>query len=350
MKPARPAPEGVTADDRYAHDAVLKDGRTVRIRTIGPDDLDRMLAMWSRLSPETIRLRFFAPRKMTREEMRWFVEVDGKDRFAFVAETAGRIVGVSRFERLEEDPDVAEFALLVEDAEQGRGIGLALLRALVAPAADLGITGFVGDVLRENTRMLALMRQAGLAPATRSMGSVVHASFRTTPTEAFLAAGDEHDRQAAVAALRAVFSPASIAVVGASRDPRTIGGLVFANLLDGRYAGPVYPVNASAPHVQSVAAYSSLGDCPTVPEMVLVCVPAPAVTDVVHEAARLGTKAAVIISAGFNEAGPAGGRGGAPAPRARPASGSSWTSCARTGSASSGRTAWAFSTPTRPSG
>ncbi len=103
-----------------------------------------------------------------------------------------------------------------------------------------------------------------------------------------------------------MFTPRSIAVVGASRDPQTIGGLVFDNLLRGRFAGPVYPVNPSAAHVQSVAAYKSVADCPTVPEMVLVCVPAPAVTGVVAEAARLGTKAAVIISAGFNETGPDG--------------------------------------------
>lgn len=293
--------------DPYAHDAVLKDGKTVHIRPITPADADRLWAMWQRLSPETIRLRFFGPRAMDREGIRFFTDLDMADRFALVAETAGRIVGVSRFDRLPEDPQNAEFAVIVEDAEQGRGVGTALLRALVEPAEDIGVTGFVGEVLRENSRMLRMMRDAGLSPAFSDYGSVVHTEFRTTPTEAFLATGDEQDRVAAVAALRSVFSPSSVAVVGASRDPRTIGGLVFDNMLRGRFAGPVYPVNPSAAHVQSVAAYASLSDCPTVPEMVLVCVPAPYVEDVVHEAARLGTKAAVIISAGFNEAGSEGG-------------------------------------------
>lgn len=293
---------------QYAHDAVLSDGRTVHIRPVRPEDNDRMMAMWERLSPETIRMRFFAPRSMSANQMRFFSNVDYVNRFALVAETAGRIVGVSRFDRLEEDPSSAEFAVIVEDAEQGRGIGTALLRALVRPANDMGISGFVGDVLRENRRMLRMMRDAGLEPAFSDLGPVVHAKFRSTPTETFLATGDEQDRRAAVAALRAVFSPASIAVVGASRDAGTLGGLVFGNLLHGGFRGPVYPVNASAAHVQSVAAYKSVADCPTVPEMVLVCVPAPAVVDVVHDAARLGTKAAVIISAGFNEAGPDGAR------------------------------------------
>jgi acyl-CoA synthetase (NDP forming)/GNAT superfamily N-acetyltransferase len=290
----------------YTHDAVLKDGRTVSIRPIRPSDNDQMMAMWQRLSAESIRMRFFAPRSMTAEQMRYFTEVDQHNRVALVAQTAGRIVGVSRFDRLSEDPSTAEFAVLVEDAEQGRGIGTALLRALFEPARDLGVTGFVGDVLRSNNRMLHVLRDAGLEPVLDSFGSVVHTTFRSTPTEAFLSTGDEQDRQAAVAALRAVFSPASIAVVGASRDPKTIGGLVFANLLAGGYAGPVYPVNPSAAHVQSVSAYASVGDCPTVPEMVLVCVPAPHVATVVQQAAELGTKAAVIISAGFNEAGSQG--------------------------------------------
>jgi acetyl coenzyme A synthetase (ADP forming)-like protein len=262
--------------------------------------------MWQRLSPETIRLRFFGPRHMDREGIRFFTDLDMRDRFALVAETAGRIVGVSRFDQLDEEPGTAEFAVIVEDAEQGRGIGTALLRALVQPAEDLGVTAFVGEVLRENNRMLRMMRDAGLAPAFSNYGSVIHAAFSATPTEEFLATGDEQDRRAAVAALSAVFSPASIAVIGASRDPQTIGGLVFDNLLRGRFNGPVYPVNPSAQHVQSVPAYASLAACPTVPEMVLVCVPAPLVTEVVHDAARLGTKAAVIISAGFNEAGPEG--------------------------------------------
>ena len=289
--------------DSYAHDAVLKDGRTVHVRPIRPDDLDRMLELWGRLSPETIRMRFFAPRGMTADQMRYFTELDHDRRFAFVAETAGRIVGVSRFDRDDDDPATAEFAVLVEDAEQGRGIGTVLLRALLEPAADLGVTGFVGEVLRENRSMLSVLRDAGLEPAFSGGGSIVHTTFKAVPTEAFLARGDEQDRRAAVAALSAVFAPASIAVVGASRDPSTIGGLVFDNLLRGRFNGVVYPVNPAAAAVQSVAAYKSLGDCPTVPDMALVCVPAPFVTGVVDEAARLGTKAAVIVSAGFNEAG-----------------------------------------------
>lgn len=296
-----------TADlSAYRSDVALADGRTVRIRPITPDDADALHDMWQRLSPETIRLRFFAPRSMTRAGIEYFTHLDMRDRFALVAEQQGRVIGVARFDRLVDDPEAAEFAVLVEDAEQGRGVGTALLRALLSPAADLGITRFVGEVLSENRRMLEVLTDAGLEPRMRHEGSVVRTEFTTTPTESFLAAADEQDRLAAVRALTHVVRPESVAVIGASRDPGTIGGLVFANLLRGGFRGPVYPVNPSASVVQSVAAYPSVTACPTVPECVVVCVPAPHVAGVVEQAALAGSQAAVIVSAGFAEAGAEG--------------------------------------------
>ncbi len=71
--------------DRYATDAVLADGQTVHIRPVRPDDNDRMVEMWNRFSPETIRMRFFAPRNMTPQQMQFFSHVDYTDRFALAA-------------------------------------------------------------------------------------------------------------------------------------------------------------------------------------------------------------------------------------------------------------------------
>lgn len=273
------------AVEQHVSDVTAADGRTIRIRPIRPGDLDRMLEMWERLSAETILMRFFAPVNMTRERMRYFTDVDLDQRVALVAERGERIVGVARFDREPGRGERAEFAALVEDAEQGHSIGTALLRALVGPARELGVTEFHGDVLAENRRMLAVLRDAGLSPAFRRDGTVVSASFATTATQQFLAAGDEQDRRAAIAALRAVFAPDAVAVVGASRDPQAIGGLVFDNLRAGRFTGAVYPVNTATDVVQTVAAYDSIADCPTVPD-VAVCVPAAAVTAVVEDAGR----------------------------------------------------------------
>jgi acyl-CoA synthetase (NDP forming)/RimJ/RimL family protein N-acetyltransferase len=281
---------------RYVHDAAMRDGRTVRIRPIRPDDLDAMMQMWSRLSMDTIRLRFFAPRRMEREQMRHFTEVDYEDRFALVAARGERLIGVSRFDRLPYDPHAAEFAVLVEDAEQGNGVGTLLLRSLLAPAQDLGVRNFKGSFLRDNRRMREVLTAAGFEPVFTSVDGAVETSFRAVPSDTFLRSADERDGRAAVEALRAVLMPETIAVIGASRDPDKIGGMVFANLCR-RYRGTVFAVNPHADEVQGEPAYPTVGDCPQVPDAVVVCVPPEAVVDVVTEAAQAGSRAAVVITA-----------------------------------------------------
>jgi acyl-CoA synthetase (NDP forming) len=104
-------------------------------------------------------------------------------------------------------------------------------------------------------------------------------------------------------ALDALLRPRSIAVVGASSDPGTVAGLLFENLIGSQFAGTVMPVNKRHPAVQGIAAYPDLASCPTVPDLVVVCVPAGAALEVMRQAGDLGVKAACIISAGYAETG-----------------------------------------------
>jgi acyl-CoA synthetase (NDP forming) len=106
--------------------------------------------------------------------------------------------------------------------------------------------------------------------------------------------------------LDSLFAPRSIAIVGASQDPRKIGGRPLAFLKRYGYPGEIYPVNPQAPEVQGVRAYATLGACPAVPDQVIVALPAPKVPAVVAEAAALGAKTAVVFSSGFQEAGAEG--------------------------------------------
>ena len=214
----------------YTGDIVLTDGQTVRVRPIRPDDFEAMTAMWPRLSPETIRLRFFANGLAEqRTHIRYLTDVDGHDRFALVAEVRDRIIAVARFDRLPEAPDSAEFAVTVEDAEQGRGLGTALLRQLLQPARDRGITQFHGEILKLNRSMMAVMKAAGFEPAFKDYGDVVTATFTTTPTEALLEKAGELDRRAARKALEAVFSPAAVAVI-VGEDEKSSGTATVRDL------------------------------------------------------------------------------------------------------------------------
>ena len=90
---------------------------------------------------------------------------------------------------------------------------------------------------------------------------------------------------------------------------------IFANLVRRPFAGTVYPVNASAREVQGIRAYSSITDLPDAVDLAVVTVPAPRVPAVLQQCATAGTKAAVVITAGFGEAGQPEGCPTSPAPR-----------------------------------
>jgi acetate---CoA ligase (ADP-forming) len=294
-----------------ATDDVLPDGSTIHLRPVRPDDKQRMLEMWTRTSAESRRLRFHGIFNLDESNVARFTDLDPTMQFALVA-TRGRgdreaIIGVARFEREPDLPGHAEFAALVEDAHQGRGVGTLLVRHLAQIASEAGITHLSGDILADNTRMLNLVRDLGLEyRSDRDPGGVVRSDLEVSITEKFLDVVEASEREAAEAALRRFFRPERIAVVGASRDKLAIGGFVFDNLLQGGFSGVVYPVNPRTPYVQGVAAYPSLRDCPEVPDLVIVCIPAPLVSDLIDEAGELGVMAVCVVSAGFSEIGEEG--------------------------------------------
>ncbi|HSK22837.1 MAG TPA: GNAT family N-acetyltransferase [Egicoccus sp.] len=295
------------------HDHVLPDGTTVRIRQITPDDKALLLGMWARTSTESRRARFMGTFNLDESNVARFTDLDPKMQYALVA-TRGRgdnqqMIGVARYERDPDRMNSAEFAALIEDAHQGRGVGTALVRELALAAADHGITHLSGDILSDNTRMLNLVRELGLEyQSDRDSGGVVRSDLEVAISERFLQVVDESEREAAEAGLRRFFRPEKVAVVGASRNKSSIGGLVFDNILEGGFTGVVYPVNPNSPYVQGVAAYPSLKDCPEVPDLVFICVPSRFVNDLIDEAGELGVKAVCVITAGFSEVGEEGER------------------------------------------
>jgi acetyltransferase len=100
-----------------------------------------------------------------------------------------------------------------------------------------------------------------------------------------------------------ILSPKSIAVVGASNRPGSLGLAVFRNLLDASYQGILYPVNPKAGSIQGVKAYKTISDIPDEVEMAVLIVPAEHVESIVGEAGRKGVKGCIVITAGFKEIG-----------------------------------------------
>jgi acyl-CoA synthetase (NDP forming) len=109
-------------------------------------------------------------------------------------------------------------------------------------------------------------------------------------------------------ALDAFFRPESIAVVGASADPDRIGGLPVRFLRASGFKGRIYPVNPTRQEVQGLRSFATLRDLPEVPELIVVAVPGEQAVSVVRLGADLGSRAAIVFSAGFAETGGEGVR------------------------------------------
>jgi acetyltransferase len=103
--------------------------------------------------------------------------------------------------------------------------------------------------------------------------------------------------------LTPLFCPKSIAVVGASRKPGSVGHAVIKNLIHGQFEGVIYPINPKAKGILGIPCFADLSALADVPDLVVVVVPAPFVERVVLQAAELGTKHVMVISAGFKEIG-----------------------------------------------
>jgi len=108
------------------------------------------------------------------------------------------------------------------------------------------------------------------------------------------------------AGLSPFFKAASIAIVGASEDITKIGGRPVHMLIKHGYGGAVYPINPKGGVIQGLPAYASVRDTPTAPELAILAVPASATPAALRDCATRGAKAAIVLSAGFTEAGPAG--------------------------------------------
>ena len=106
--------------------------------------------------------------------------------------------------------------------------------------------------------------------------------------------------------LTPLFAPRAVTVVGASDDPRKWGGSLLRNLIDGDFAGPIYPVNGRGGTVCGLPAFASIADLPEAPDLALVALGAAHVDAVIEQCGERGIPVAVVVAAGFAEAGEAG--------------------------------------------
>lgn len=298
------APEGYPVD--YEADVVLSDGATAHVRPIRPDDTERLVAFHARQSPQSIYYRYFSPRpRLSDKDLERFTTLDYVDRMALIALRGGDLIGVARYDRLRHLSE-AEVAFFVDDANHGRGLATLLLEHLAVRAREVGITGFTASVLPENRKMIGVFTAAGFEAATRFADGVVEVRLGIVPTAEAQAAIDERAGRAAAEAVRRLLSPRSIAVIGASGTPGSLGYQLVENLQQARFQGPIWPVNPNVDHVGTTPAVASILDITHEIDLAIVVVPAPLVASVVEECGRKQVYGVVVLSAGFAETGPEG--------------------------------------------
>jgi acetyl coenzyme A synthetase (ADP forming)-like protein len=217
------------------------------------------------------------------------------------------IVGVGRYLRvdaqgfLDASSPRAKVRFTVERLYRGRGIGTLLLEHLAGIARTNGVEEIEADVPADDARMMEVFAESGFVVRESLHAGVFHVTFPTEATEAFLHASLERETRAAAQSVRAIFEPASIAVVGASRHEGSLGRAILDNLVKCRFPGLLYAVNARATEIGGVRCFPSVSAIGSPVDLVLIAVPAVAVEDVVVDCARARVHAIVVISAGFAE-------------------------------------------------
>lgn len=299
----------------YAATGLLRDGTSVLIRAIRPTDRELLARHFAGLSPETVYYRFFrAKKRLTEEELTQLTDLDFVHKAALLVTErrdgeSERIIGVGRYavtNVAEGPPWRAEVAFTVSDAWQGRGVGSLLLDHLVRIARANGIAEFEADVLGSNNRMLRVFEKSGFRVTRALAGGVFHVSFPTEASPRYEEAAEQRLRVASAASIRPILVPRSLAVVGASRDPESLGAALLANVLGAGFTGKVFVVNPRAPVVAGMPSVPSVSAIGEAVDLAVIAVPAAHVEEVLRDCIRANVRAAVVITAGFAERSAAG--------------------------------------------
>ncbi|WP_165989622.1 GNAT family N-acetyltransferase, partial [Streptomyces sp. YIM 98790] len=312
--PEEPGGQPPEPPPSYPHhweaDVVLRDGGTAHIRPITPEDADRLVAFFSRVSDEAKYYRFFAPYpRLSARDVHRFTHHDHVDRVGLAAVLGDEFLATVRYDRIDEQgrpatgpADRAEVAFLVRDDHQGRGLGSVLLEHIAACARERGIRRFAADVLPDNRKMIKVFTDVGYSQHRRFADGSVHLTLDLAPTDASLAVMRAREQRAEARSVQRLLTPRAVAVIGAGRRPGGAGRTVLDGLLRGGFTGPVYAVNSALPEgrteLNGVPARRTVRELPERVDLAVVAVPADQVAGVVAECGESGVQGLVVLASG----------------------------------------------------
>ena len=292
--------------------ALLADGSTVQIRPAAAGDFAAVKAMHEAMSPDNAYLRFFSiSRTAAEREARRVTREPGPDHAALLALYGAEVVGVASYEVVQSSGGkTAEVAFAVADTMHHRGIATLLLEHLVSLARARRIESFTAETLSENIGMLHVFSDAGLPARSSPRRRRGHDHHPAACRRHRQAAGGLPGHRGAPGTVRrrgqppaGVRTAMSVAVVGASRRPGTVGRSVLDNIRTGGYQGSLYAVNPNATHgIGGVPCFPDVASLPETPDLALIAVPPAAVTDVAEACGARGVRGLVVFTAGIGTA------------------------------------------------
>ena len=288
-----------------AVDVALRDGSTVSVRPVREQDREAIGQFLRSMSRDSLYLRAFGFPNIDRLTD-WSIDVDYTDRYGLVVTTGGEQAIVAHAAYVKTGPGRAEVAFEVADSLQGQGIGTLLLGQLAGVAAQHGITEFTAMVLSDNYKMLDVFRQSGFPIRQEIADGVAEVAIPTLLSDATAEAFERRAQTSAIGAVQSFLRPRSVAVIGASRRPLSVGGALVRNLVDAGFAGAVYPVNRNGGEIHGLQAHPSVGELPEVVDLAVIAVPAAGVAAVARDCAAAGVRALLVITSEFAEAGDEG--------------------------------------------
>ncbi|MEV1063588.1 GNAT family N-acetyltransferase [Streptomyces sp. NPDC050263] len=291
--------------DRPTVHALLADGATVCIRPVLPGDREQLRGLYAEMSPENLRLRFFAASRRSAAMAADRACAPARPGYrALLAEVDGRVIGLAEYDtggaKDGADKAGAEISIAVADGLHHRGVGTLLVEHLVSAARAEGITTFTADALSENHEVLRLFADLGLRTSRRFEGPEVRCTVHLDQDDTYLSAVEARGRSADVASLLPLLRPSVVAVVGAGRTPGSVGRAILHHLHTGGFTRRLFAVNPKVTSLLGVPSYPSVAALPMPPDLVIVAVPATAVPAVADECGRAEVRALVVVTAGLD--------------------------------------------------
>lgn len=280
---------------QWTSTVVLGDGSTARLRPIRPDDATALQAFHQRQSPDSRYYRYFSPKpELSDAELTRFTTVDFVDRAAFVVEDRGEFIGWGSYERWKNRGD-AEVAFQVDDRHRGKGIATLLLEHLATVARENGIDQFTAQTLADNRGMLAVFGKAGWPLHRRFESGVIDIDFPLIDTSQFIDSVERREQRADSRAIARLLMPSSIAVLGASDVPDSVGDALWRHVTAAPRC-PVYAVNPYRAAIGDVRTFPSITDIPDEVGLAVIAVPPGELRRTIDQCIEKRVRGAVVVT------------------------------------------------------